>query len=75
MSTDFTLPAAVREYEAKFIERALKDAGGSVTHAARRLGMSYQTLAYLLQTRHKELLPAKTPVKRRRRSIIKKSEK
>lgn len=75
MGTSFSLPEAVRKYEAKFIERALKDAEGSVTRAAKHLGINYQVLVYLLKTRHKELLPARTPVKKRRRSIIKKPKK
>lgn len=72
MGADFSLDEAVQSYEAKFIARALKEAGGSVTQAARRLGISYQKLSYLLETRHKELLPARTPARKRRRSIIKK---
>ena len=72
MAKDFKLPKAVIKYEAKWIERALADAGGSVTRAAKRLGMSYQALVYLLETRHRKLLPARTPAKKRRRSIIKK---
>lgn len=72
MGANFSLDEAVQAYEAKFIARALKDAEGSVTRAARRLGVPYQKLSYLLETRHKELLPARTPAKKRRRSIIKK---
>lgn len=72
MGADFSLPEAVRGYEAKFIRRALEDAGGSITRAAKRLGVNYQKLVYLLETHHRDLLPARTPVKKRRRSIIKK---
>ncbi|MCA1594369.1 MAG: tetratricopeptide repeat protein [Acidobacteria bacterium] len=72
MDAGFSLPDAVRAYEARFIRRALKDAGGSVSRAARRLGISYQRLASLLEARHMDLLPARTPAIKRRRSIIKK---
>lgn len=71
---DFSLTETVRRYEARFIKRALEDAGGSLTKAARRLGINYQTLAYLLKNRHRELLLARTPAKKRKRSIIRESE-
>jgi CheY-like chemotaxis protein len=70
MGTDFRLPEEVKKYEARFIRRALADAKGSITDAAKRLGITYQKLQHLLQTRHKDLLPARTPIKPRRRSII-----
>lgn len=73
MDTGFRLPEVVRQYEARFIRRALKDAEGSVTRAAKRLGISYQTLQYLLSKPHKGLAPARP---KRLKSIIKKeSEK
>ncbi|MCA1816009.1 MAG: response regulator [Acidobacteria bacterium] len=67
---DFSLPRAVREYEARFVEQALVEESGSVSRAARRLGVKHQSLAHMLQHRHKGLLSARTPVVRRRRSII-----
>jgi tetratricopeptide (TPR) repeat protein len=48
------------------IETALKQANGSVTAAARILGVSFQSLTYMLETRHKDLLKLRTPVVRRR---------
>lgn len=66
------LRESVRRYERQLIRQALDKAQGSVTQAARLLGVSYQSLGYLLDHRHTDLLPARTPVKRRRRSIIKK---
>jgi tetratricopeptide (TPR) repeat protein len=69
---NFTLNGAVTELEGKFIEQALDESGGSVTGAARLLGIAHQTLTALLQTRHKRLLRKRTPAKKRRRSIIKK---
>jgi tetratricopeptide (TPR) repeat protein len=69
---NFTLNGAVTELEGKFIEQALDEAGGSVTGAARLLGIAHQTLTTLLQTRHKRLLNKRTPAKKRKQSIIKK---
>jgi tetratricopeptide (TPR) repeat protein len=54
-----------REHEV--IKIALEQADGSVTHAARSLGMSWQGLAYALRTRHKDLLDNRTPIRPRRR--------
>ena len=47
------------------IKRALEQANGSVTYAARNLGISFQALTYMLNTRHKDLLNYRTPVRRR----------
>ena len=69
---NFSLYSAVHELEAKFIERALDMEGGSVTRAARRLGLKHQSLAHMLHTRHKELNSKRTPARKRLRSIIKK---
>jgi hypothetical protein len=49
---------------------ALEESGGSVTRAARRLGVTHQGLAFILNGRHSDLLSIRTPVKKRRRSII-----
>jgi tetratricopeptide (TPR) repeat protein len=54
-----------REHE--LIKLALDQAKGRVTHAARILGMSYPALNYMLNTRHKDLLEYRTPVRRRPR--------
>jgi DNA-binding NtrC family response regulator len=64
------LDEEVRLFEGKLIERALEEAGGQITRAARLLGVTHQCLAYILQGRQKELLQARTPIQRRRRSII-----
>lgn len=53
--------------ERDVIKRALENAEGSVTHAARSLGISFQALTYMLETRHKDLLKYRTPVRRRPR--------
>jgi Na+-transporting NADH:ubiquinone oxidoreductase subunit NqrA len=66
----YSLEAEVLSYEAKLIRQALEATGGSVTRAARLLGVTHQGLAFILNGRHKDLLAIRTPVKRRRRSII-----
>jgi DNA-binding NtrC family response regulator len=71
---NFTLPRAVHEFEAKLIGRALEESGGSVTRAARLLGITHQTLNSILKTRHKQLSAKRKPVKKRLKSIIKKSK-
>lgn len=69
-STDVSLEEHVLRYEADLIGRALAASDGSVTRAARMLGATHQGLAFILNGRHKNLLSARRPVKRRRRSII-----
>ncbi len=49
------------------IKLALENAKGSVVRAARSLGISFQSLTYMLNTRHKDLLVYRTPVRRRPR--------
>jgi tetratricopeptide (TPR) repeat protein len=66
----YSLEAEVLSYEADLIRKALEATGGSVTRAARLLGVTHQGLAFILNGRHKDLLAIRTPVKRRRRSII-----
>jgi transcriptional regulator with GAF, ATPase, and Fis domain len=66
----FSLDSEVLRYEAALIRQALEESGGSVTRAARLLGVTHQGLAFILNGRHSDLLSIRTPVKRRRRSII-----
>lgn len=68
----FSLKDEVLRYERRFIERALQEGKGSVTRAARLLGLKHQTLIALLNSRHQELLSIRKKVTRRRRSIIRK---
>jgi tetratricopeptide (TPR) repeat protein len=65
-----TLSEEVNSYEHELIKRALENAQGSVTHAARSLGISYQALGYMLETRHKSLLKDRTPPRRRMRRLL-----
>jgi transcriptional regulator with PAS, ATPase and Fis domain len=62
----------VLRYEASLIKLALENSKGSVTHAARLLGVTHQRLCSMLQGRHTDLLPAKKPAQKRKRSIIRK---
>lgn len=70
MEPGFSLDIEVLRYEGDLIRRALKESGGSITRAARLLGVTHQGLAFILNGRHSNLLSIRTPVKRRRRSII-----
>jgi DNA-binding NtrC family response regulator len=72
---NFTLFSAVHELEAKLIEKALEDAGGSVTRAAKLLGIRHQSFITMLNTRHRKLLKKRKPVEKRLRNIIKKPQK
>lgn len=65
-----SLEEQVLRYEGELIKRALESAGGSVTRAARLLGVTHQGLAFILNGRQKHLLSARKPAKPRRRSII-----
>jgi len=53
--------------ENALIKRALAQVNGSVTRAAANLSISYQKLAYIIETRHRDLLKDRTPVRRRAR--------
>jgi tetratricopeptide (TPR) repeat protein len=70
LSNCASLEEQVLHYEGQLIRRALQSSEGSVTRAARTLGITHQGLAFILNGRHKDLLAARKPVKKRRRSII-----
>lgn len=65
-----SLETKILEYEQALIKRALVQSNGSVTHAASLLGMTYQGLAYIIDTRHRELLTARSPVRRRPKKLV-----
>ncbi len=69
----FNMYEAVHDFEARLIEQALVEARGSVTKAARLLGLTHQTLGTILNTRHKSLAGKRTPIRRRLRSIFSKA--
>jgi tetratricopeptide (TPR) repeat protein len=67
----FSLRRAVTQYEAHLIELALREAKGSVSHAARFLGFKHhQSLSSLLERRHSNLLKKRKPIKRRFRHLM-----
>ena len=70
----FSLYGAVQDFEARLIGQALDESGGSVTKAARLLGLSHQTLISMLSTRHKGLTSKRKPRQKRLKSIMRKPE-
>jgi CheY-like chemotaxis protein len=72
----FSFKEKILDCERTIIERALRDANGSVTRAARLLGFRHhQSLISLINSRHKELLKTRTAVRKRRRHIFSKPRK
>lgn len=61
------MPKEVLQFERRLISQALATASGRVTHAAKWLGIGRQRLAYIIETRHPDLLKERTPVRRRPR--------
>jgi tetratricopeptide (TPR) repeat protein len=53
------------EYEHDLIKQALIQSDGKVSHAAKLVGKSYQGLAKMIETKHPDLVIARTPVRRR----------
>jgi tetratricopeptide (TPR) repeat protein len=62
-----SLGEEIRQREHDLIEQALIKTKGRLTQAARLLGTSHQQLAFLLESRHKDLLALRTPIKPRRK--------
>ena len=61
------LEAEVLKFERGLISQTLAKVNGKVTHAAELLGLGYQKLAYIIETKHPDLLKKRTPVRRRPR--------
>jgi CheY-like chemotaxis protein/tetratricopeptide (TPR) repeat protein len=68
----FNFYEAVLRYEARIIERALREAGGVVSRAAEMLGIGRRSLDAMLRGkgRHKALARMRVPVERRRQSLM-----
>jgi CheY-like chemotaxis protein len=68
----FNFYDAVIRYEARIIERALREAGGVVTRAAALLGIGRQSLESMLRGkgRHTTLAQLRGPVEHRRSSLM-----
>ncbi|MCA1576139.1 MAG: hypothetical protein LC794_02090, partial [Acidobacteria bacterium] len=66
-----TLEDEVNHFEAWFIARALERHKGSVTPAARELGLTHQGLSDIIDGRHRETLAGvRRPKRNRRKSIM-----
>jgi tetratricopeptide (TPR) repeat protein len=63
----YHLPEEVLKFERTLISQTLAKVNGSITSAAKLLGVSHQRLAYILETRHRDLFKERTPVRRRGR--------
>jgi len=69
----FSFKREVLKIEKTFIEKALRDAGGSVTKAARLLGFRHhQSLIALINSRHRDLLGTRSAVRKRRHHLFSK---
>ena len=68
---NFAFKDAVRKYESHLIRLALNETGGKVTAAARLLGFKHhQSLIALIDSRHKDLLEIRSPVRLRRHHLL-----
>src|SRR5438132_9073789 len=66
----------VRKAEKALLERALRQAEGSVTKASHLLGFKHhQSLISIINIRHKELLKTRSRIRKRRRHIFSQSRK
>jgi tetratricopeptide (TPR) repeat protein len=68
-----TLEEEVNHFEARLIARALERHKGSVTRAARELGLTHQGLSKILDGRHGTLAGARRPKRKRRKSIMRRA--
>lgn len=72
----FSLKREIKKIESRFIERALRDAGGSVTEASHMLGFKHhQSLISLLETRHSDLREHRSKKRARRRTLVLRTRK
>ena len=69
----FSFKREVLKIEKRLVERALRDAGGSVTRASRLLGFRHhQSLIALINSRHRDLLGTRSAVRKRRHHLFSK---
>ena len=72
---EFSLKDELRQPEKRFIELALKAAGGKISVAARLLGLEHnERLTSIIKSRYPDLLAARIPPISRKRSIIRKPQ-
>lgn len=65
LTKPFDLQKMMLKYEGALVKKALLQTNGSITRTASLLGVSYQYLGYMLETRHKDLIKDRTPIRRR----------
>ena len=65
LAKPYDMDQKLLEYEHDLIKQALIQSDGKVSHAAKLVGKSYQGLAKMIETKHPDLVPARTPVRRR----------
>jgi tetratricopeptide (TPR) repeat protein len=70
IESNISFEEAVRRFEESLLRSSLDSSGGKITEAALRLGVKYQSLAWMLQTRHRNLESSRKPPRVRRKSII-----
>jgi tetratricopeptide (TPR) repeat protein len=61
------LPDETLKLEGEIISQALAKVNGRITYAAKLLGIRYQTLAFIIEARHPDLLKQRSPIHRRPR--------
>jgi CheY-like chemotaxis protein/tetratricopeptide (TPR) repeat protein len=72
----FSMRKHIEKIEKVLINRALRDAGGSVTKASQLLGFHHhQSLISLINSRHSELLQHRSVVRRRHHHLFSKPQK
>jgi tetratricopeptide (TPR) repeat protein len=67
----YDLRDEVLKFEHDLISQTLSRVDGKVTHAAKLLGLGYQTLSHMIERKHPDLLKKRTPVRRRPRKKTK----
>jgi tetratricopeptide (TPR) repeat protein len=65
LTKPYDIDQKLKEYEHDLIKQALIESDGKISHAAKLLGKSYQGLAHMIETKHPDLMPLRTPVRRR----------
>jgi tetratricopeptide (TPR) repeat protein len=61
----YNLEEEVLKFERGLISQTLAKVNGKVTHAAKLLGVGYQRLAHMIETKHPDLIAKRTPVRHR----------
>jgi tetratricopeptide (TPR) repeat protein len=65
LTKPYDIDQKLLEYEHDLIKQALIQSDGKVSHASKLVGKSYQGLAKMIETKHPDLVPVRTPVRRR----------